>query len=82
MSKLKHYTNKLAHILIGYLSGLFSFIDFKISVFLYILFFMYEFIEEEKIHDEMYHELKEFTIGYVIGVLMAYYNSLLLLINP
>ncbi|GEM_PF-2516675 len=81
MSKLKHYINKLAHYLIGFFAGIISYIDFRQSVFLYILFFCYEYVEETKIQDEMYIELKEFTIGYILGLLLVYYPVLIKLLT-
>jgi len=73
---VRRLINKLAHYGIGLLSGFTWFYDWKLSVFLYGLFFAYEYVEEEKIHDEMYHELKEFTIGFVVGVLASKILSL------
>ncbi len=63
------FFTSLIHLFFGFLSGFFWFIDRSYSVFLYILFVMYEYVEEEKIHDEMYKELKEFAIGFVAGSL-------------
>lgn len=55
------------HLFFGFLSGFFWFIDKSYSIFLYILFFAYEYVEEVKVRDEMYKELKEFTFGFVAG---------------
>ncbi len=63
------FFTSLIHLFIGFLSGFFWFIDRSYSVFLYILFFAYEYVEEVKVMDEMYEELKEFTIGFVTGSL-------------
>ena len=70
-SRLGGWFSRLLHSLYGFISGLLWFVDWKLSVFLYILFFAYEYVEEEKIHDEMYHELKEYTVGFTAG-LIAY----------
>jgi hypothetical protein len=59
--------NSLAHYLHGILAGVLS-IDFiAVSFFLFVQFFAYEFFEETKLKDEMYHELKEWSTGYVVG---------------
>jgi len=61
------FFTSLVHLFFGFLSGFFWFIDRSYSIFLYILFFSYEYVEEVKVKDEMYKELKEFTIGFTAG---------------
>ena len=59
--------NSLVHHLHGFLAGALS-IDFiAVSFFLFIQFFAYEYFEETKVKDEMYHELREWSTGYVVG---------------
>jgi hypothetical protein len=63
---------QLVHIAHGILAG----VVFRplplLSFFLYIQFLAYEYFEETKIRDEMYFELREWALGFFIG-LIAYY---------
>lgn len=60
--------NVIAHLLHGFLAGLLTLNYFYISLFLYVQFFAYEYVEETKIEDEMYKELKQWSIGYIFGL--------------
>jgi len=68
----------LCHILHGILAGfttvLFNWFGLAVAVFLFIQFASYEMAEERKIQDELYMELKEWSIGYAtaftIGVVL------------
>jgi len=60
----------LSHILHGLIAGLFWFKCAWLSAFLFIQFFLYEYFEEKKVKDEMYHEVKEWSLGFVIGLLI------------
>jgi hypothetical protein len=68
----------LCHILHGVLAGLvtvlFNWFGLAVSIFLFIQFISYEMAEERKIQDELYLELKEWTLGYAtvlaIGVIL------------
>ena len=63
--------NVLAHYLHGFLAGVLS-VDFiAVAFFLFVQFLAYEFFEETKVKDEMYHELKQWSTGYVGGFLLA-----------
>ena len=61
----------LCHILHGILAGfttaLFNWLGLAVAVFLFIQFTAYEMAEERKIQDELYMELKEWSIGYAIS---------------
>jgi hypothetical protein len=39
---------------------------FHISVFMFIAFFLYEYFEQKKLEDELYKELKQWTISYTV----------------
>lgn len=60
------------HFAHGILSGALFWTSWIVSVFLYGQFFLYEYVEESKIKDEMYAELREWSAGFVIGLLAAY----------
>jgi hypothetical protein len=62
--------------LIHVLHGVFAGFTFKpltlLSFFLYVQFLAYEYFEESKVKDEMYHELREWSLGFFIGII-AYF---------
>ena len=66
----------LAHFLHGFIAGLFWWLSPPLSVFLYVQFMLYEAVEEYKTRDEMYRELKEWAIGFIIGVLISFVLSI------
>jgi hypothetical protein len=59
--------------LIHFNHGFFAGFMFKplplLSFFLYIQFLAYEYFEESKVKDEMYHELREWSLGFFIGII-------------
>lgn len=61
----------LTHVFHGILAGIFWFIDYKLSVFLFVQFFLYEYVEEEKIKDEMFYELREWSGGFAVGLAIS-----------
>ena len=67
--KIRKYVLWPIHYVAGYIAGFLWFIDHLLSVFLYVQFLAYEYVEEEKVHDQMYYELREFTAGFVLGFL-------------
>jgi hypothetical protein len=65
---MRRRLNSLVHYLHSLLAGVLS-VDFiAVSIFLFVQFFAYEFFEETKVKDEMYHELREWSTGYVVGL--------------
>jgi len=66
----------LAHYLHGFIAGMFWWICPWLSAFLYVQFFLYELVEETKLKDEMYRELKEWAVGFLIGVLISFVWSI------
>jgi hypothetical protein len=60
--------NVLAHFFHGFIGGLLSISYPVIAIFLFIQFLAYEYFEESKVKDEMYHELREWSAGYVTGL--------------
>ena len=64
---------QIAHLAIGLIVGLawFSKGGPALAIFIAFLFFLYEFVEEFKVKDELYHEIKEFTAGFVGGTITA-----------
>jgi hypothetical protein len=65
----------LSHILHGCLAGFiaicFNWLGLALSVFMFLQFLTYELVEETKIKDELYLELKEWTLGFTIGLLCS-----------
>ena len=58
----------VTHVALGLFSGFFI-LQHPIAVLTLIaLFLIYEYVEETKVLDEMYLEVKEFTGGYLIGL--------------
>ncbi|MFQ6011671.1 MAG: hypothetical protein ACE5KG_05820 [Nitrososphaerales archaeon] len=45
-------------------------------MFLYLTFFVYEWVEQQKAKDEMYHEMKEWAFGFVVGMIAWYAISM------
>jgi hypothetical protein len=72
--------SQVAHVAHGAVAGFLWWIDWRVSLFLYLQFFLYEFFEESKIKDEMYYELKEWATGFVITLLLVL--ALILLMPP
>jgi hypothetical protein len=48
-----------------------TYISFPASVVIIVLFLIYEWVEESKVRDEMYYEVREFLTGYSAGLLFA-----------
>ena len=61
--------SQLVHISHGFLAGFIFTLDWRVSLFLFAQFVLYEFVEESKIKDELYHEIKEWSIGFALGYL-------------
>jgi hypothetical protein len=60
--------SRIVHVMLGFYSGLFI-LQYPIAILTLIaLFLIYEYVEETKVLDEMYVEVKEFTGGYLIGL--------------
>ena len=60
--------NKSAHVLAGALAGLAWYSNPFLAGFIFLLFITYEYVEMTKVEDEMYHEVKEFSIGFLVLV--------------
>jgi len=64
----------LCHIFHGLAAGFLApkgWLGLATSLFLYAQFFLYEFVEESKIRDEMFHELREWSFGFIIGLVLG-----------
>lgn len=62
--------SKLSHSGIGLLSVFAYTISIYLSVVLILLFFTYEFVEVWVIRDKAYPEIREFTVGFAVGVIL------------
>lgn len=57
------------HVLHGFLAGLVAMLwSIWLALFLYVQFVLYEMVEETKVRDEMYRELKEWAMGFATAV--------------
>lgn len=69
---MRRWIDITCHVLHGCLAGLLSgqlnWFGLALAVFLYIQFLMYEVVEEKKIADELYFELKEWAVGYALSL--------------
>jgi len=74
--RFKQSLSSIVHFFTGLISSLLWFFDWKLSVFIYIQFLVYELVEERKIVDTMYRELLEYFVGFVLGVLVMLYARL------
>jgi hypothetical protein len=64
----------LSHVLHGLIAGFITlkgWLSFAISLFLFTQFFIYEYLEETKLKDEMFHELREWSFGFVVGLVVS-----------
>jgi len=64
----------LCHVLHGLAAGFLAlkgWLGLAVSFFLYAQFFLYEFVEETKIRDEMFHELREWSFGFIAGLVLS-----------
>jgi hypothetical protein len=60
--------SRIIHVILGIIAGLLI-VDLPIAALtLTALFLIYEYVEETKVLDEMYLEVKEYTGGYLIGL--------------
>lgn len=51
----------------GFATGMLEWFGLAVATFIFIQFTIYETVEESKLKDELYKELKEWTLGYVVG---------------
>lgn len=66
-------TTQLAHFFHGFLAGVLALLwSLWVALFLYVQFVLYELVEETKVRDEMYRELKEWSFGFAIGLVLAF----------
>jgi hypothetical protein len=56
---------------LGVYAGIFAYVHLVASLVLVALFLIYEWVEETKIRDEMYYEVREFVLGYSIGLFLG-----------
>jgi hypothetical protein len=60
--------SRAIHVILGIIAGLLI-LSYPIAALaLTALFLIYEYVEETKVLDEMYLEVKEYTAGYLIGL--------------
>jgi NhaP-type Na+/H+ and K+/H+ antiporter len=69
---MNRWFSVFCHVSFGIISGFFGLVNLPLSVFLYLQFLMYEFVEESKLKDELFYELREFSLGYLLGLLLGW----------
>jgi hypothetical protein len=68
LSAKYRWLSRAIHVILGIIAGLLI-VDLPVAALtLTVLFLIYEYVEETKVLDEMYLEVKEFTGGYLIGL--------------
>lgn len=73
---------QVIHFLHGYFGG-FTFKPLPLlSIFLYVQFLLYEYFEESKVKDEMYHELKEWAAGFFVGLVSYIFLAFFQVVPP
>lgn len=65
---MKRWLSVGTHGLHGAIAGALWFLSWGLSVFLFAQFVLYEYVEETKIRDEMFFELREWAFGFVGGL--------------
>ena len=75
-----NWINIFAHISHGFIAGFFWWVSWPLSIFMFVQFLLYEFVEESKVRDEMYREIKEWATGFVVGVLFSWFWGIDLLL--
>jgi hypothetical protein len=65
-----HITNRVAHIIYGLLSALAVRVNPVLTIVMTVAFIIYELDEEWRLSDYAYDELREFMIGFSLGVVM------------
>lgn len=59
----------LAHVAMGALSGLFSWVNSVVACILVVLFIVYQVFDYLESHDKPSRQMIEFTLGYVVVTL-------------
>ena len=74
---MKKVVTDIVHVMLGFACG-FSLLFFPlVSIMVYMQFVIYEILEWEMIHDKVYNDLKEFGIGFAIGLIVSILMSIL-----
>jgi len=77
-----HWFSVFCHValglLAGVLAGLFKWFGLAVAVFIFAMFFLYEYFEERKVQDEMFYELREFVLGFCVGLILSLVVSVFL----
>jgi len=53
----------------GFTTSILDWLGLAIATFMFIQFTLYETVEQTKVQDELYRELKEWSSGYVVGLI-------------
>ncbi|MEM2424314.1 MAG: hypothetical protein QXO15_00960 [Nitrososphaerota archaeon] len=71
---MRNILNTISHVTHGFLAGFISIYlshGLLIALFLFTQFLIYEYIEENKLKDEMFNELREWSFGFCTGIITA-----------
>ena len=61
----------LAHVAMGALSGLFSWVNSVVACILVVLFIVYQVFDYMESHDKPSRQMVEFTVGFTVAALLA-----------
>jgi len=76
-SKIYILLTDVAHVLGGGLAGYISFMRIDITIFYALLYFLYQFFEHQEVRgDDFVGDLREFLIGFTIGLSIAFLRAL------
>jgi hypothetical protein len=67
MEKIDDICHVMHGFIAGFTTGMLEWFGLAVAIFMFIQFTLYETVEEKRIQDELYKELKEWSLGYVAG---------------
>ena len=74
---MKEGITDYAHMIIGFVAGLFTLLQPFVTTIIYAQFMIYEVLEWFVVNDKVYNDLKEFGIGFAFGLIASILVSIL-----
>jgi len=75
--EMKEGITDYAHMVIGFVAGLFTLLQPFVTTIIYAQFMVYEVLEWFVVNDKVYNDLKEFGIGFAFGLIASILASIL-----
>jgi len=75
--EMKEGITDYAHMVIGFVAGLFTLLQPFVTTIIYAQFMIYEILEWFVVNDKVYNDLKEFGIGFAFGLIASILVSIL-----